>query len=460
MPLFLNLTRGNEIGANCYYVEAGGTGVVLDAGMHPKLEGRAALPDFDLLQRRPVRGAFLSHAHLDHTGSLPLLLPYIPEARVFMSEPTYHLAEPLLHNSVNVMKRQREERGLAEYPLFTHTDVDRCKEKWQACHLERRWSLEGFPVKADDPDPATFTLHHAGHILGSAALRLNLHGESILYTGDINFADQTLLGRATLPSGGVDTLVIECTRGAQPTPEGHTRATSTAQLLQAIQETFDRDGAVLIPIFAMGKTQELLALLHHAALRGEIDYEGLWIGGLGRVFTQIYDRLADTAPGRIRRTVLGTEVQPEVFEIRKAQGFRPKPGHIYLLPSGMMTAQTTSHRLAALFLQRPEHAVFFVGYTDPDSPAGHLRATPPGGEILLGGDSGPVQVRCPVRHFDFTSHATREAILEYIGTLQPRRCFLVHGDLPALQWFEGEIRRLHPSIEVHIPAPGREISWN
>lgn len=460
MPLFLNLTRGNEIGANCYYIEAGGTGLVLDAGMHPKLEGRDALPAFDLLHSRPVHAAFLSHAHLDHTGSLPLLIHHAPEARIFMSEPTYHLAEPLLHNSVNVMKRQRDERGLAEYPLFTHTDVDQCKQKWQACHLERRWSLQGFPVRSDDPDPTTFTLHHAGHILGSAAIRLQLHGQSFLYTGDINFADQDLLGRATLPVEDIDTLIIECTRGAQPTPDGFSRAHSTTALLQAIQEVFDRNGAVLIPIFAMGKTQEILALLHKALLRGQIDYEGLWIGGLGKVFTQVYDRLSDTAPGRIDRMRLAEEVQPEVFEIRRAQAFRPRPGHIYLLPSGMMTAQTTSHRLASLFLQRPEHAVFFVGYTDPESPAGRLRATPAGGEILLGGESGPVQVRCPVRHFDFTSHATRESIIDYISRVRPRRCFLVHGDLPALQWFESELSRLHPAMDVHIPPPGQPVLWN
>lgn len=460
MPLFLNLTRGNEIGANSYYVESGGDGVVLDAGMHPKQEGHAALPAYELLKSRPTRAAFLSHAHHDHVGGLPLLLPHIPDARIFMSEPTYHLAEPLLHNSVNVMKRQRDERRLTEYPLFTHQDVDRCKERWQACHLARPWSLEGFPLRADDPDPATFSLHHAGHILGSAAIRLHLHGETILYTGDINLADQTLLGRATLPESGIDTLIIETTRGTQPTVEGSGRAASTRELLAAIREVFERDGAVLMPIFAMGKTQELLALFHLARQRGELDYETLWIGGLGKVFTQVYDRLADTAPGRLQRLRLHEEVHPEIFEIRKAHGFKPKRGHIYLLPSGMMTTNTTSHRLIGQFLSRPEHAVFFVGYTDPDSPSGRLRQIPPGGDFAPGGDADIVKVRCPVRHFDFTSHATREDILDYVGKVHPRRVFLVHGDPPALAWFQEEIKRLHPGIDVHVPPPGQEIHWN
>ncbi|MDX6765402.1 MAG: MBL fold metallo-hydrolase [Candidatus Methylacidiphilales bacterium] len=457
MSFFLNLTRGNEIGANSYYLEADGRGVVFDAGMHPKAEGSLALPNLDLLKRRNVDALFLSHAHHDHVGALPLLQDHYPETSVFMSEPTYHLAGPLLHNSVNVMKRQREEKRIVEYPLFTHRDIDDCSTRWQACQLNRRWSIQGFPIDADDPDPHTFQMHHAGHILGSTAIDLTLGRRRILYTGDICLHDQTLMGRAQLPASGIDTLIIETTRGAQPKPDGFSREQSTDNLLQAIREVFDRGGSVLMPIFAMGKTQELLALLHHANRRGLLPYEKLWIGGLGKVFTQIHDRLADIAQRQLPRLQILDDISPEVFDLKESGRFKPQPRHLYLLPSGMMTEHTTSNRVAEKFLTRPEHAVFFVGYSDPDSPAGILRRTPPGESVRLNIDMDDVAVRCPVRHFDFTSHAYREDILEYIGRLQPRLCFLVHGDAPALAWFEAELHRRHPAMRVVIPKPGEQV---
>src|ERR1051325_6961963 len=106
---FINLTRRTEIGANCYYLGAGRQGVVLDCGMHPKEEGETALPLLGALAGRPLDAILLSHAHLDHIGSLPVLMRQQPQARVFMTEPTAAIGDALLHNSVNVMTREREE---------------------------------------------------------------------------------------------------------------------------------------------------------------------------------------------------------------------------------------------------------------------------------------------------------------------------------------------------------------
>ena len=122
---FINLTRRIEIGANCYYIEAAGQRLVLDCGMHPKLEGEEALPNFKPIANRKLDAILVSHAHLDHIGTLPVLMGRQPDARVFMSEATAEIGDALLHNSVNVMKRQREELGVTMYPLYTHRSLDR-----------------------------------------------------------------------------------------------------------------------------------------------------------------------------------------------------------------------------------------------------------------------------------------------------------------------------------------------
>ncbi|MEO0454319.1 MAG: MBL fold metallo-hydrolase [Verrucomicrobiota bacterium] len=457
MSYLLNLTRHNEIGANCYYLEHQNTGVVLDAGMHPKLDGHSALPDLEVIDRKPVKAIFVSHAHHDHTGALPLLMERHPDVPVFLSEPTYFLADPLLHNSVNVMKRQRLEAGVQDYPLYTHRDIHQAVGRWQACHFDEEWSLEGYPLAKHLNEKQTFKLHHAGHILGSAAIELNLNGLKTLYTGDINFRDQTLMTAARLPEEQVHLLIIETTRGAQPTADGYSRQHAEEELLKAIQNTFERDGAVLMPIFAMGKTQELLSFLYRAQRRGEIPDHPIHIGGLGKVFSQVYDRLARSSPRALQDLSIFEDIRPQVFDWKQMNKFKPLPGHLYLLPSGMMTRQTTSNRLARHFLNDERHSIFFVGYTDPDSPAGQLRATGKDEKVLLNQDDGPQRIGCEIRHFDFTSHATREDILDFILRTKPLQCALVHGDPDALEWFQKAVQDLAPEINVFIPEPKKEV---
>jgi Cft2 family RNA processing exonuclease len=454
--IFTNLTRGNEIGANSYLLDFEGDGrMVLDAGMHPRNEGMESQPLLEKLRFDSVETILVSHAHHDHTGSLPLLMRDQPGARVFLSEATYYLAEPLLHNSVQVMLRQKEEHGIAEYPLFTHRELDQLVKVWQACGLNRAWSPKGYP----DPDnePLTFDFHDAGHILGSVGTAIRHRGRTIFYAGDVNFTDQTIMRGAEFPRQDIDVLIIETTRGAQPRPEHFLREEIVERLTVAIEETFAKGGAVLMPVFAMGKTQELLAQLHFLQKMRRIPQTPIYIGGLGRSFCDIYDRLAARTRRKYPKLQLLDDIQPQVMDGRRAREFSPKKGHIYLISSGMMTEHTLSNVLAQEFLAHDRHSIFFVGYCDPNSPAGKLRATKRGDSVVLNAAQGAQPVRCRVEHFDFTAHAQREDLLGYILDVKPRVCLLVHGDRPALDWFKQELAAQAPGMKVIIPPPGEGI---
>src|SRR5438270_10751318 len=126
---FINLTRHTEIGANSYYLEAGGDRLILDSGMHPKEIGENALPNWKPVEGRTIDAILISHAHQDHIGTLPVLMRQQSHARVFMTEPTSEIGSLLLHNSVNVMTRQREDLGLTIYPLFGHRETDRASDQ-------------------------------------------------------------------------------------------------------------------------------------------------------------------------------------------------------------------------------------------------------------------------------------------------------------------------------------------
>jgi Cft2 family RNA processing exonuclease len=117
----------------------------------------------------------------------------------------------------------------------------------------------------------------------------------------------------------------------------------------------------------------------------------------------------------------------------------------------------TSNVFAQEFLAHDRHSVFFVGYCDPESPAGKLRATKRGDPVTLNAAYGPQPVRCRVEHFDFTAHAQREDLLQYVLDVRPRVCVLVHGDAPALAWFQQELALQAPDMKVVVPPPGEGI---
>jgi len=448
------MTRSNEIGANSYLLDFGADGsVILDAGMHPRLDGLNGTPNFAPSRGKDIKGIFLTHSHHDHVGALPLAMREHPDVPVLMSEGSYFLADPLLHNSVEVMIKQRDEYNIPEYPLFTHGELAQLVQRWRACGLEKAYGFHGLGKPKNDP--LTFAFYDAGHILGSVGVLLTHRGRRIFYTGDINFTDQTLMKAASFPTEKIDVLITETTKGVSPRKEH--RPQIIERLVAAIEETYANGGSVLIPIFAMGKTQEFLAEIYLQWKKGRIGKRPLFIGGLGKNFSAVYDKLAKRVPRFHPDLKLLNHGLPEVMDGKRIRNFKPRKNDLYLISSGMMTEKTLSNTLGQKFLDNEKNAVFFVGYCDPDSPAGRLLGTKKGEYVVLDSLSGEQQVNSRVEHFDLTSHAHREDILEYILRVNPRVCVLVHGDPLALEWFKGQLNTLRPEMQIVIPPPGQAI---
>ena len=445
---FQSLARRNEIGCNSYVLEMGSTRVVLDAGMHPKQEGREAIPDFEELRGLYVDAIIVTHAHLDHSGALPLLQRAHNEAEVIMTEPTACLVDAMLHNSVNVMQAKREQHGLKEYPFFVHAEVERQERTWSYRRVDMPFSLGKEQVRT--------RFYDAGHILGSVGVMFQHEGKKIFYTGDVQFEDQTMLKGAAFPEEEVDVLIMETTRGAVERREGYTRDDEMLKLAQAITETLNQGGSVLIPVFAIGKTQELLLMLHEMHHRGLLPkHAPVQIGGLAAKMTAITDKFADS----VRRNHHGVKLL-ELKDLVAANGKKGKtrttyaPGRIYALSSGMMTEKTTSNEFAFQFLDNPKNALLMVGYADPDSPAGAILKTPQGEAVKLDQSLAPIPLHCRVEHYDFSGHAQRRLLVEYAKKLKPKKILLVHGDAPALAWFQETLKHDLPNTEIIIPVPG------
>lgn len=449
---FTNLTGGNEIGANSYLLRLGEQQVLIDCGMHPRQEGAAALPRLERLHGQSLDAMFISHSHLDHIGCLPLAQRRHPDTPVFLTEPAAMLTDVMLHNSVNVMTRQREEIGQSDYPLFTHREADRCQQQWFPCRLGQGYDFQGEPT--DSNGTTGFELFDAGHILGSVGILFRHKERKIFYSGDVNFEDQTLTPGARFPEEKLDTLIVETTRGEYQRPADFQRRNEEARLAAVIRETLQGGGSVFIPVFALGKSQEVLTMLHRFRRSGMIKNAPIFIGGLSTKVTTLYDRLAGHSarlePGLRLLDALG----PEVVTGDRARGLPIRNGAIYALSSGMMTENTLSHLVADKILPEKRHALLFVGYCDPASPAGRLRTAAPGDEVMLSEKGRPVKFNCRMEVFDFSAHAPREALMDYAERTAPDTLLLVHGDQPALQWFQSEAQRRLPATKVLIPPPG------
>ena len=456
---FLNLTRQIGIGANSYALEIGGRRLVLDGGMHPKLEGMEALPDYPLLADDSVDAVLLSHAHQDHLGAIPVLMRRHPRARLFATEPTRQIADIMLHNSVNVMLRMREERGISAYPLFTHREVDAQFRRWNSVPLHRRWSLEGERLGPGEESPLSFEFYDAGHILGSVGTLIRSEGRTVFYTGDVNFEDQTISQGASFPEEPLDVLIVETTRGDSPLPPGFTRQAEQERLAAALVQAFLTGGTVLIPVFALGKTQELLAMVAGMQERGVLPARfPVYIGGLSTRITETYDRLASQWPRQQPGLKLLDTLSPFVVSGRDVEALPLKSGRLYALTSGMMSENTLSNVFAERLIGQRAHHLFFVGYADPDSPGGRIKAAAPGEPVALEEGRPGIPLRAHVEEFNFSAHASRESLRAWIGKVRPKKVLLVHGDEPAIEWFRAALAADLPESEICVPPPGEWIT--
>jgi len=451
-----NLNPGDDIGASAWLVEIDGHRILLDAGMHPRHEGRAALPLYDSVANLEVDAIALTHCHHDHCGSLPVALRYFPRARVLMTEPSYFIVERVLHNSVNVMKSQRAELGIAEYPLFHHREIDEIAHLFQGYKYRREieWAV---PDYAGERPLPTLEFFDAGHVLGSAGILIRGKKESLFYTGDICFDAQTLLAGARFDEISADVLLMETTRGNTPAQKEWSRTAETARLITHINDALGKNGSVLIPVFALGRTQEILALLALEMQTGRLPCRPVYIGGLGRVFTEIYDLEAHRIERQHPNLSLLEALNLAVLEKGDAERMNLAGGKLFVCTAGMMSEHTAAHDLAVRMAGDVRQSVFFVGYADPNSPGGRFKASQPGVPFSFSDSAGELTRRCAMETFDLTAHAQRDELVDFAFQVQPRVVVLGHGEPGARNWIVEQVQEQLPKISVHSPLPASVI---
>lgn len=440
-----DLNSAGGIGANSLFVELGPFSFLIDAGLDPKEDGLRALPALQQT-RGQLDFIILTHCHLDHLGALPIALRMNPEADIFCTKSSQKLAPRMLGNSYNVMRRIRDEKGIAEYPLFTKIEIQSVEEKLRALPFEKPFTF----YKNDEEIEITF--YQAGHVPGATAVKLVYKHRIIFFTGDVLFESQKIIPGAEFPQEEIDTLIIETTRGATESEEDVTRESESERLVASLQQTLSGGGTVLVPAFAFGRMQEILKIVHQGMKEGKLAECPIFCAGLGVKLSDTLDQLSKKSNQVDFRWQIIKDLKIRNPDWNMRPGHSPEPG-LYVLGSGMLVENTPSYRMAASILENPHHKICFVGYCDPDTPGGKLLEAEQGESFLFEALDYVAPVRARVERFQLSGHANREELLAFALAADPRSVFLTHGDADARQWFEEEILMVAGKTKVIDPEP-------
>lgn len=456
---FVTLGNSNEISASCHYLNLRGTGILLDAGQDPNTDGVGGLPAYTWLEKHMDSGldyAILSHAHHDHIGSLPVMLRHFPHARVHMTQPTRLLLDFLLPESARLQQKRFKEGVNPLPPMFNEEQAEMAAYLYRSWPLNKTFDLnEG--VRAEAHVSATF--YHAGHVLGAVGTMLETERDGqpfrVFFSGDLNLRAQAIQPGAEIPEGPIDVLILESTLGSDPIPEQMTRKMEEDRFLESLQRTIARKGHVLIPAFALGRSQEILSMLGRFKTQKRLPEDlTIYTAGSQRAISDIYDRTRFISPRLDEKfEVYGVEQKrlPK-SKTRIETLIREGAPSVFILGSGMMFDRTLSHRLAQLMMHDARHSIYFVGYIKPDSPAmALLEAAQKRHKLQFDAHHEQAFVKCEVDRFRFSGHSNRRELLQVIEKLKPRKVLLVHGEPAAREWMKDNILHFYPETAVVLP---------
>ncbi|MFO8099097.1 MAG: MBL fold metallo-hydrolase [Salinibacter sp.] len=456
---FLPLGDTEDIAASCHFLDIEGTGLVLDVGTDPRREGPASLPRFDWVRDRAqsyVDHGIVTHAHHDHMGALPVLMEEFPHVMAHMTDATKKLLEFLLPASARLQQKKREQGETEHKPLFTEDDLEFLSHVSLTHELGADFDLTGMAGNVE----VTGRFYSAGHILGSAGVELsfeeNGRARRLFYTSDTNMQAQSIIPGGEYPSS-TDILMLETTLGADEDAEQTSRPEEVEKFRATLSRVMDRGGTALIPVFVMGRAQEMLALLARLKREGDIPADApIYTAGSMLGVADLYDKTRETTP-RLDSDFRVFDVEQErvPYSAEAKKDILDGPG-IMVVSSGMMFEPTLSNILARRIVENERDAVLIVGHAVQGTPARRLQdaaAEGAGAPVRLA--DGQVQpVHCTVERFRFSGHSHRQDLLQIVDRVAPETVVLVHGEPAAQNWMQKHIQERHPEIDVRRPTWG------
>ena len=406
-----------EVGRSCFLLKLGSKKILLDAGI--KVGGPEGQNQYPSLPAKPMKSLdaiIVSHAHIDHSGYLPFIVKKGFRGKIYTTKPSRDVIHLLLSDAVSVSKEQKQ-------AIYSETDVERTMSLMEA-------------VEFNTPLPLyknlSITFYNAGHILGSSMVLFSFNGKNLLYSGDFSMRDSMLLPRASIPAEKIDYLLMESTYGGKE-DESPSLKTASRQLADAIEKALKRGGKVLVPVFAVGRGQEVMLALENYVRSGYIPPLSIFVDGMvlraNRVCRHnvVYCReeiprrilLADDDP--FKSPFIKTPISKDKREVFKAKRA------VILSTSGMLSGGPALFYLKKLASSK-KNLILFVGFQAP----GTLGAKIIKGERNLSIRGKKFKLNAQVKSVKFSGHSDFNQLVELVKLTSPRKVFIVHGDAPEL----------------------------
>lgn len=446
----------DEVGASSTLIEIEESRILVDAGIRMGPGQDSQLPDFSEFDKVGMPDAvLLTHAHADHTGALPVLRNlWLAGVKIYWTPATRAITRVSLEHNAKRMRRKEQEKG--QVPLYTRDDVEvvlHCMEK------EVSW-LKPEPICGD----VIATWIPAGHILGAGMIYLQGKSESILVTGDVSVTAQlTVPGvNHALLSCKPDVMVMEATYGNSLHKKGRTRETN--RLVRDIDKALAAGGKVLIPVFSVGRAQEVILILKHALERKKIGKRcPVYVDGMVQDINKIYSDFIDELPKSLRRKVergKGLFYSDAIRPIRSnEERNRILSGEpcVIIASSGMLIGGRSSY-YAKRLATNPKNLIAITGYQAEDTPGCTLENLPKVGKWTVGewkldGETS-VSVRCRVKKYSLSAHADRDQLVKLAQRVSPPTVFLVHGCEKGRKRLKASIQEELPCVNVILPKNG------
>jgi metallo-beta-lactamase family protein len=427
-----------------YLLRTDTASVLVDCGLFQgykqlRLRNWAPLP----LEPANIDAVVLTHAHLDHSGYVPLLVRQGFRGPIYCTPATLDLCRILLTDSGHLLEEEAQylnEHRLSKHepalPLYTRDDALRCLRQFQAVKFGAVWQ----PVTGMD---ARFS--PSGHLPGSAFTDITVGGRSILFSGDLGRPHDPVL-KAPVTMAQADYLVLESTYGDRL----HERSDVLQQLSDVINRTAARGGVVLIPAFAVGRAQALMHLIQLLKERGSIKSMPVYLNSpMAASATQIYHEHLDEMRLSAAQCLAMTHDVQIVATPDESRQLNGRHGPMVIIAaSGMATGGRVVHHLKA-FAPDPRNTILFTGHQAGGTRGASLAAGAP--TVRIHGEDVPVRAQV-VMIDTLSAHADAQEIMEWLRGFSkaPRRTFITHGEPAAADALRQRIAR-ELKWDCHVP---------
>ena len=418
------LGAGQEVGRSCILLQYKNRNVMLDCGSHPGRQGIDSLPFFDKIEDISQLDLILiTHFHIDHCAALPYFTEKTNfQGKIFMTHATKAVMKLLLSDNVRMNTRSTR-------PLYTEAELSSCIAKIETIDFHQ--TVEHRGIK--------FVATAAGHVLGAAMFNIEIDGKRIFYTGDYSMKPDRHLLQAEVPVGSdpPNVMIVESTFGTTSLPSREDRET---QLVSTVDTIVRRGGSCLIPVFALGRAQELLLILDEYWQQNP-DLHGIpvfYASKLAAKALRVYQTFINMMNDHVRTMMdMGNPFHLSHVKNMMRTDFDAMGACVVMASPGFLQDGVSRH-LFERWCDDERNGVIIAGYSVEGTLAHHLLSRP---KEITCVDNVIKKCKCQIENISFSAHVDFNENLEFIKSVHPDYIILVHGEKTGMRNLKDEIER-------------------